>query len=125
MVYGKDLRLFWEFTVPTVVPLRANCPDLILVVDNAKTALIDVSVPLDSNIKIKASEKRLKCAPICVELKNLWGIEATVIPIAVGALGCADGQVEEARGCLGCGRFPVVQELALHGTCSILTLVLG
>ena len=73
VVYGKDVRLFWEFTVPTVVPLRANRPDLILVDDRAKTALlIDVSVPLDSNINIKVSEKRLKYAPPCIELKNLW-----------------------------------------------------
>ena len=68
-------------------------------VDRAKTVLhIDVSVPLDSNIKIKASEKRLKYAPLCIVLKNLWGVQATVIPIVVGALGCADGQVVEALG---------------------------
>ena len=28
VVYGKDVRLF-DFTIPTVVPLRANRPDLI------------------------------------------------------------------------------------------------
>ena len=120
------MRLFWEFTVPTVVPLRANHPDLILVDDRAKTALlIDVSVPLDSNINIKVSEKRLKYAPLCIELKNLWGVQATVLPIVVGALGCANGQVVEALDRLGCGRLSIVQELALRGTCSILRLVLG
>ena len=126
VVYGKDVRLFWEFTVPTVVPLRANRPDLILVDDRAKTALlIDVSVPLDSNINIKVSEKRLEYAPLCIELKNLWGVQATVLPIVVGALGCANGQVVEALDRLGCGQFSIVQELALRGTCSILRLVLG
>ena len=103
-----------EFTVPTVVSLRANRPDLILVHDRAKTGLlIDVIVPLDSNINFNVSETRLKYAPLCIELKNLSGIQATVIASMVGALGCANGQVAEALDRLGCGRFSIVQEMPL------------
>ena len=102
IVYGKDVPLF-EFTVPTVVPLRANRPDLFLVDEKEKTGLlIDVSVPLDCNINIKVSETRIKYAPLCIELKNLWGVQTTV----------------------GCGRFSIVQEVALCGTCSILKLMI-
>ena len=125
VVYGKDVRLF-EFTVPTVVPLRANRPDLILVDDKAKTGLLnDVSVPLDCNINIKVSETRIKYAPLCIELKNLWGVQTTVIPSVVGALGCANGQEAEVLDRLGCGRFSIVQEMALCGTRSILKLMIG
>ena len=126
VVYGRGVRILWEFTVPTARPLGANRPDLVLVDDVARCVkLIDVSVPLDCNIVQKAAEKVIKYAPLCIEIRQLWHMEAVVVPIVLGALGCATADVEVRLAELGCGYFTICQELAVWGFCHILRLVLG
>ena len=48
---------------------------------------MDFSVPADHRVKLKESEKKHKYYDLARELKKLWNMKATVIPILIGALG--------------------------------------
>ena len=49
--------------------------------------IVDFAVPADHRIKLKESEKKNKHLDLASELKKLWNMEVTVIPIVNGALG--------------------------------------
>ena len=48
---------------------------------------MDFAVPTNYRIKIKENEKRDKYLDLARELKKLWNMKVTVIPIVIGALG--------------------------------------
>ena len=48
---------------------------------------VDFTVPADHKIKLKENEKKGKCLDLARELKNLWNVKVTIIPIVIGALG--------------------------------------
>ena len=48
---------------------------------------IDFAVPADQRIKLKESEKKDKYWDLARELKNLWNMKVTIIPIGIGAFG--------------------------------------
>ena len=49
--------------------------------------VVDFAVPADHRIKLKESEKRDKYLDLARELKNLWNMKVTIIPIVIGAFG--------------------------------------
>ena len=49
--------------------------------------IVDFAVPADHRIKWKENEKNDKYFDLARELKNLWNMKVTVIPIVIGALG--------------------------------------
>ena len=48
---------------------------------------MDFVVLADNRVEVKESEKRDKYLNLARELKKLWNMKATVIPIVIGALG--------------------------------------
>ena len=48
---------------------------------------MDFSVPADHRIKLKESEKKDKYLDLARELKKLWNMKVTIIPIVIGAFG--------------------------------------
>ena len=48
---------------------------------------MNLVVPADNKVKLKEGEKRGKYLDLVTELKKLWDMKVTVIPIVVGALG--------------------------------------
>ena len=48
---------------------------------------MDFAVQADHKVKLKESQKRDKYLDLARELKKLWNIIVTVIPIVIGALG--------------------------------------
>ena len=44
-------------------------------------------MPVDHRIKLKESEKKDKYLDLARELKKLWNMKMTIIPIVIGALG--------------------------------------
>ena len=48
--------------------------------------IMNVAVPADHRIKSKESEKKDKYLDLAKELKKLWNVKVTVIPIVIGAL---------------------------------------
>ena len=49
--------------------------------------LVDFAVPTDHKVKVREDEKRGRYLDLARELKDLWNVKVTVIPIVIGALG--------------------------------------
>ena len=89
--------------------ISARRPDLVLIEEKKNEEertcrTVDFTVLADHRMKIKEYEKRDKYLDLAIELIKLWGIEVTVIPIVVGALGMVPkdsvrgpGRVENRR----------------------------
>ena len=48
---------------------------------------MDFAVPADHRIKLMESEKKDKYLGLARELKKLWNMKVTIIPIMIGAFG--------------------------------------
>ena len=48
---------------------------------------MDFAIPADHRLKLKESKKRDKYIDLARELKKLWNMKVTVIPIVTGELG--------------------------------------
>ena len=63
-------------------------PDLVIINKKKRTCLIvDLAVPAYYRVKLKENEKKDKYLDLARELKKLWNMKATVIPIVIGTLG--------------------------------------
>ena len=89
---------------------------------------MDIDVPADQSVKVKESKKkkRHKYQELARELKKLWNMKVTVIPIVIGAvdavpkglvLGLEDLEIR--------GRVETIQTTALMRLARILRRVLG
>ena len=86
---------------------------------------MDFTVPADNRIKLKECEKKDKYVDLARELKNLWNMNVTIIPIVIGAFGTVTkGLLKgyedlEVGGCV-----ETIQTTALLRTARILRKVL-
>ena len=85
---------------------------------------VDFAVPADNRINLKESEKKEKYLDLARELKKLWNMNVTIVPIVIGALGTI------TKGLLKCledleigGRVETIQTTALLRTARILRRV--
>ena len=49
--------------------------------------IVDLVVPADHSVKWNASGKKDKYLDLARELKKVWNMKVTIIPIVIGALG--------------------------------------
>ena len=49
--------------------------------------IVDFAVPADDRINLKESEKKDKYLDLARELKRLWNMKVTIVPIVIGAFG--------------------------------------
>ena len=84
-------KLLWDFNIQTDHLISARRPDLIIINKKKKKKrickIVDFAVPVDHRIKLKECEKRDKCLDLARELKKLWNMKVTVVPIVIGAFG--------------------------------------
>ena len=72
--------------------------------------IVDFAVPADHRVKLKESKKRNKYLDLAWELKKLWHMKVTVIPIVIGAFGTVTkGLVQELEGLETRGREETIQ----------------
>ena len=65
-----------------------EAPDMIVIDKEIKLAkIIDFAIPYDSRVNSKEVEKIEKYHYLAREIKKLWGMRVTVIPIVIGTLG--------------------------------------
>ena len=81
-------KLLWDFDVHTDHLIPTRRPDLITI-NNKKENLqnVDFAVPADHRIKLKEYEKKNKYLDLARDLKKLWNMKVTIIPIAINAFG--------------------------------------
>ena len=78
-----------------LIPVRR--PDLIIINKKKKKEkkrkkkrickIVDFAVLADHRINLKESEKKDKYLDLARELKMLWNMKVTIVPIVIGALG--------------------------------------
>ena len=49
--------------------------------------IVDFAVPADHRINLKECEKKDKCLDLARELKKLWNMKVTIVPIVIGDCG--------------------------------------
>ena len=77
-------KLLWGFEIHLI---SAKRPDLIIIKKKRTCRIVDFAVLADHRIKLKESEKKDEYLDLARELKKLWLIKFTIIPIVIGALG--------------------------------------
>ena len=91
--------------------IEARRPDMIVIDKETKFAkIIDFAIPYDSRVNSKEVEKIEKYKDLAREIKKLWGVRVTAIPIVVGTLGTTQKKLKkrledigiETQGSLSC-----------------------
>ena len=81
-------KLLWDFEIHTDHLISARWPDVIIINKMKRTGkIVDFAVPADHRIKLKECEKKDKYLDLARELKKLWNMQVTLIPIVIGAFG--------------------------------------
>ena len=87
--------------------------------------IVDFAVPADHRIKLKECEKRDKYLELAKELKKIWNMKVTIIPIVIGAFDTVTKGLLKGLEDLEVGdRGETIQTTALLKTARILRRVL-
>ena len=85
------INFYGTLTYKTDHLIPARRPDIIIIKKKKKKKrickIVDFVVPLDHRINQKESEKKDKYLDLARELKKLWNMKVTIVPILIGALG--------------------------------------
>ena len=85
---NENYKFLWDFSIRTDHNIEARRPDLVLIDKREKySQIIHVAIPEDSEVKETENEKVEKYQNLARELRRMWEVKTTVVPIAVGALG--------------------------------------
>ena len=80
-----------------------------------------LAVPADYRIKLKECEWKDKYLDLARELKKLWNMKVTIIPIVIGAFGTVTKELSKGQEVLEVGgRVETIQTTALLRTARIL-----
>ena len=83
--------------------------------------IVDFADPADHRIKLKECEKKDKYLDFARELKKLWNMQVTIIPIVIGAFGTVTkGLLKGLEELEVGGRVDTIQTTALLRTARIL-----
>ena len=84
-------KLLWDFYIQTDHLIPTSRPDLIIINNKKKKKrtckIVYFAVPADHRIKLKEWEKKDKYLDLARELKKLWNMQVTIIPIVTDAFG--------------------------------------
>ena len=87
--------------------------------------IVDLAVSVDHRMNLKESEKNDKYQDLAWELKKLWNMKVTIIPIVIGAFGTVTkGLLKGLEDLEIRGRVETVQTTKLLRTARILRRVL-
>ena len=121
-------KLLWDFNIQTDHLLPVRRPDLTIINQKKKKRIckiVDFAVPADHRINLKESEKKNKYLNLARELKKLWNMKVTIVPIVIGALGTITKGLLKGLEILEVGgRVETIQTTALLRTARILRRVL-
>ena len=123
VIENDSHKLLWDFNMQTGHLIPARRPDLIII--NKKTKIVDFAVSVDHRINLKESEKKDKYLDLARELKKLWNMKVTIVPIVIGAFGTITKELLKGLEDLDVGgRVKTIQTTALLRTARILRRVL-
>ena len=121
-------KLLWDFNIQTDHLIPARRPDLIIITKKKKKEnckIVDFAVPADYRIKLIECEKKDKYLDLARELKKLWNMQVTIIPIVIGEFGTVTKGLQKGLEDLeDGGRLETIQTTALLRPARILRRVL-
>ena len=116
---------FGTLTYKQVTKSRPEDQILQKSIKNRTCKIVNFPVPADHKIKLKESEKQDKYLDLASELKKLWNMKATIIPIVIGVFGTVTKGLLKGLEDLEVGRrVETIQTRALSRTARILRIVL-
>ena len=126
IIENNTNKLLWNFDVHTDQQISARWPDLIIINKKKRTCkIVDFAVLVDHRIKLKECEKKDKYLDLARELKKLWNVQVTIIPILIGAFGTVTKGLLKGLEDLEVGGWvETIQTTALLRTARILRRVL-
>ena len=122
-------KLLWDFNIQTDHLILARRPDLIIINKKKKKKkickIVDFAVQADHRINLMKSENKDKYLDLARDLKKLWNMKVTIVPIVIGALGTTTtGLLKGLEDLEIGGRVETIQAIALLRTARILRRVL-
>lgn len=92
----ENYTLYWDKQIITDRHIAHNKPDIILVNKIDNTALIiDVTIPLQQNIRKSEAEKIQKYKDLSLEIKRIWKLtRVRTIPIVISAMGTISSKLK-------------------------------
>ena len=122
-------KLLCDFDIHTDHLISGRRPGLIIINNNKKRESAKLSTlpppPADHRTKLKECEKKDKYLDLARELKKLWNMKLTIVPIVIGALGTVTkGLFKGLEDLEVGGRIETIQMTALSRTVRILRRVL-
>ena len=119
-------KLLWDFNIQTGHLIPARRPDLIIINKRKRICkIIDFAVQADHRVNLKEGEKKDKYLDLARELKKLWNMKVTIVPIVIGALSTVTkGLLKGLEDMKVGGRVETIQTTALMRTARILRRVL-
>ena len=120
-------KFLWDFNLQTDHLIPARRPDLIIISKKKKRIckIVDLAVSADHRINLKESEKKDKYLDLARELKKLWNMKVTIMPIVIGALGTIPkGLLKGLEDLEIVGRVETIQTTALLRMARILRRIL-
>ena len=115
-------KLLWDFDIHTDHLISARRPDLIIINKKKRTCkIVGFAVPVDHRIKLKECERKDEYLNLARELKKLWNMKVTIVPIVIGAFVAVTKRLLKGLEDLEVGgRVETIQTAALLKTARIL-----
>ena len=119
-------KLLLDFDLKTNYLISARRPDLIIINNKKRICkTVDFAILDDHRIKLKECEKKDKYLDLARELKKLWNMKVTIVPIVIGVFGTVTkGLLKGLEDMEVDGRVETIQTTALLRTARILRRVL-
>ena len=81
-------NLLWDFDIHKDHQISPRRSDLIFINKKKRTCkIVEFAVPVDHRIKMKECKRKDKCLDLARELKKLWNMQVTIIPLVISAFG--------------------------------------
>ena len=80
-------KLLRDFGIQTDHRVSARRPDQVIINKTRACRIVDFAVSADYGVKLKENEKKDKYLDLAWELKKLWNMKVTVVPVVIGAIG--------------------------------------
>ena len=105
--------------------VKNSRPDLIIINNKKRICkIVDFAVPADHRINLKECEKKDKYLDLARELKKLWNMKVTIMPIVIGAFGTIKGLLKGLEDLEVGGQVETIQMKVLLITARMLRRVL-
>ena len=119
-------KLLWDFNIQTDHLIPARRRDLIIINKKKRICkIVDFTALADHIINLKERAKKDKYFDLARELKRLWNMKVTIVPIVIGAFNTiTKGLLKGLEDLEVGGRVETIQMTALLRTARILRRVL-